>query len=255
VTVLTRDYDRVVIAEDELDRAQEMMQLLETIGGYQVWTTKWKAEVMSLLAETNAGWLILDLNLEDGNSAEIVPIIRKTYKKDVFILVLSGYFEDFPEYELLSGGADLYLRKPYRPKALLQQMESLRARMEGRELRQDEGIKLRFEGGILDVDRGIYRKKNKEIAIPAGQAKLIKLLASARDKDGWQYVDRPDVIMYLWGEDFDIDPVTTTERLRKVRARLRSTLGKEIIDIKSEGTGRLPSYKLSSEIEWVEEEE
>jgi DNA-binding response OmpR family regulator len=239
VTVLTRDYDRVVIAEDELDRAQEMMQLLETIGGYQVWTTKWKAEVMSLLAETNAGWLILDLNLEDGNSAEIVPIIRKTYKKDVFILVLSGYFEDFPEYELLSGGADL----------------SLRARMEGRELRQDEGIKLRFEGGILDVDRGIYRKKNKEIAIPAGQAKLIKLLASARDKDGWQYVDRPDVIMYLWGEDFDIDPVTTTERLRKVRARLRSTLGKEIIDIKSEGTGRLPSYKLSSEIELVEEGE
>jgi len=93
-----------------------------------------------------------------------------------------------------------------------------------------------------------------EIAIPAGQAKLIQLLASARDDDGWRYVDRPEVIMYMWGEDFDIDPLTTTERLRKVRARLRATLGKEIIDIKSEGTGRLPSYKLSSEIELVAEE-
>ncbi len=250
----SRDYDRVVIAEDELDRAQEMMQLLENIGCYQVWTTKWKAEVMSLLAETNAGWLILDLNLEDGNSAEIVPILRKTYGSEVFILILSGYFEDYPEYDLLAGGADLYLRKPYRPKALLQQMESLRARMEGREMRQDKGIELKFGGGILDVDRGIYKKRTKEIAIPAGQAKLIKLLASAKDEVGWVYVDRPDVIMVLWGEDFEIDPVTTTERLRKVRARLRATLGQEIIEIKSEGTGRLPSYRLSSEVKLVEEE-
>lgn len=250
----SRDYDRVVIAEDELDRAQEMMQLLENIGCYHVWMTKWKAEVMSLLAETNAGWLILDLNLEDGNSAEIVPILRKTYGSEVFILILSGYFEDYPEYDLLAGGADLYLRKPYRPKALLQQMESLRARMEGREMRQDKGIKLKFGGGILDVDRGIYKKRTKEIAIPAGQAKLIKLLASAKDEVGWAYVDRPDVIMVLWGEDFEMDPVTTTERLRKVRARLRATLGQEIIDIKSEGTGRLPSYRLSSEVELEEEE-
>jgi hypothetical protein len=58
----------------------------------------------------------------------------------------------------------------------------------------------------------------------------------------------------MWGEDFEIDPVTTTERLRKVRARLRATLGQKIIDIKSEGTGRLPSYKLSADIELVEEE-
>ena len=249
-----RDYDRVVIAEDELDRAQEMMRILETIGGYQVWTTKWKAEVVSLLAETNAGWLILDLNLEDGNSAEIVPVLRKAYGSKVFILILSGYFEDYPEYDLLAGGADLYLRKPYRPKALLQQMESMRARMEGREMRQDEGIKLKFSDGILDVDRGIYKKGTQEITIPAGQSKLIKLLASARDDDGWVYVGRPDVIMYMWGEDFEIDPVTTTERLRKVRARLRATLGQKIIDIKSEGTGRLPSYKLSADIELVEEE-
>jgi len=252
--MLGRDYDRVVIAEDKLDRAREMMQLLEAIGGYQVWTTKWKADVLGLLSETNAGWLVLDLNLEDGNSAEIVPIIKKTYGSEVFILVLSGYFEDYPEYDLLAGGADLYLRKPYRPKALLQQMESLRARMEGREMRQEEGIKLMFDGGMLDVERGVYKKGTKEVAIPAGQAKLIQLLASARDHDGWRYVDRPEVIMYMWGEDFDIDPLTTTERLRKVRARLRATLGKEIIDIKSEGTGRLPSYKLSSEIELVAEE-
>lgn len=156
-----RDYMRVVIAEDDIDRAREMSAILETIGGYDVWITRRKAEVRGLAAETMAGWLILDLNLEDGNSAELVPVLRKEYGRALFILVLSGYFEDYPEYDLLAGGADFYLRKPYRPKALLQQMETLKARMEGRDLRQELGIKLKIAGGVLDVDRGCTPKARK----------------------------------------------------------------------------------------------
>lgn len=249
-----RDYDRVVIAEDEVDRATEMMQLLEGAGDYQAWATRWMAEIESLLSETNAGWLILDLNLEDGNSSELVPILRKRYGRELFILVLSGYFEDYPEYDLLSTGADFYLRKPYRPKALLQQMESLRARMEGRELVNAGNVRLRVSGGVLDVERGIYKKGREEITIPGIQTKLIQLLASARDEDGWQYVDRPQVIMYMWGEDFDRDPVAATERIKKVRARLRKTLGVEIVDVKIEGAGkRRASYKLTSDVKLLEE--
>jgi len=252
--VANRDYDRVVIAEDEVDRGAEMMRLLEGAGDYQVWATRWKAEIESLLSETNAGWLILDLNLEDGNSAELVPILRKRYGRELLILVLSGYFEDYPEYDLLSTGADFYLRKPYRPKALLQQMETLRARMEGRELVRAGNVRLRIAGGVLDVEQGIFRKGREEITIPGIQTKLIQLLASARGRGGWQYVDRPQVIMHMWGEDFDLDPVATTERIKKVRARLRKTLGVEIVDVKTEGMGRRrASYKLTSDVKLIEE--
>jgi DNA-binding response OmpR family regulator len=253
--VAGRDYRRVVIAEDEIDRAREMTEILETIGGYDVWVSKRRAEVQGLLDETNAGWLILDLNLEDGNAAELVPGLRSRYGKEVFILVLSGYFEDYPEYDLLAEGADFYLRKPYGPKALLQQMETLRARMEGRELRQDEGIKLKFGGGILDVDRGIYSRGGDEIAIPSVQSKLIRLLASARDEYGWDYVERGEVIMHIWGEDFERDPVASTDRLRKLRTRMRANLGLEITEVRMEGTRHLPSYRLSGDVELVERPE
>lgn len=248
-----RDYRRVVIAEDEIDRAREMTEILEVIGGYDVWVTKRRSEVQGLLDETNAGWLILDLNLEDGNAAEIVPALRSQYGTEVFILILSGYFEDYPEYDLLAEGADFYLRKPYGPKALLQQMETLRARMEGRELRQDEGIKLKFDGGVLDLDRGVYTKGGDEIMIPSTQAKLIKLLASSRDEHGWMYVERGEAVMYIWGEDFERDPVASTERLRKLRTRMRGNLGIEITETRMEGTRHLPSYRLSGEVKLVEE--
>lgn len=248
-----RDYRRVVIAEDEIDRAREMTEILEMIGGYDAWVTKRKSEVQGLLDETNAGWLILDLNLEDGNAAKLVPALRSRYGTEVFILILSGYFVDYPEYDLLAGGADFYLRKPYDAKALLQQMETLRARMEGRELRQDEGIKLEFDGGVLDLDRGVYTKEEDEITITSIQAKMIRLLASARDEYGWRYVERGEVIMHIWGEDFERDPVASTDRLRKLRSRIRANLGFEITEVRMEGTRHLPSYRLSGDVKLVEE--
>lgn len=245
-----RDYGRVVLAEDDQERATEMMEMLQIIGSFDVSITKWRAQVDSLLSTSNAGWLILDLNLEDGNSAEIVPLLREKYGKELIIIILSGYYEDNPEWDLLSSGADLYLRKPYGPKAMLQQMELLRERMEGKVIDKSSHTKLKLGDGIFDLDRAIYKTGNKEVAIPHVQCKLIKYLASSRDDDGWRYVPRSKIIMHVWGEDFEIDPTTTTERLRKLRNRLRKTLGVEIIE-SHPGHRKQPQYKLISDIKVV----
>ena len=142
-----RNYGRVVLAEDEPDRALEMMNLLERIGSFDVRTTRRKRDLLGLLEETQAGWLLLDLNLEDGNSADLVPEIRNIYGNEVFIIVLSGYFEEYPEYELLAMGVDLYLRKPYSARAMLMQMEKLKDRVEGREVVQRTVRKLKIGKG------------------------------------------------------------------------------------------------------------
>jgi DNA-binding response OmpR family regulator len=251
--VAQRDYERVVIAEDDQERASEMMKILTVIGGFDISITKWRAEVNNLVSTTNAGWLILDLNLEDGNSAEIVPLLRERYGDELIIIILSGYYEDYPEWDLLSCGADLYLRKPYRPKAMLQQMETLRARIKGQALKRSPNIKLKIGDGVLDLERAIYKRGTTEIGVPHVQIKLIRLLASARDDEGWKFVERPEIIMHVWGEDFEVDPITTTERLRKLRNRIRRTLGMEITDSTQSGSKRLPRYRLISDIEIIEE--
>ncbi len=85
-STMPRDYDRVLLAEDDRDRAMEMMALLQDMGGYDVRITKRKRDIMRLIKETDAGWLILDLNLEDENSADLVPVIREIYGKSVLII-------------------------------------------------------------------------------------------------------------------------------------------------------------------------
>lgn len=248
-----RNYDRIVLAEDDLERASEMRVILEKIGTYHVRVIKRKREVMRLLRESAAGWLILDLNLEDGNASELVPRIREKYGNDVFIIILSGYFEDYPEYDLLSRGADLYLRKPYRPKALLMQMETLRARMEGVELKHDEGLKLGIGDGVLDMERGIYKSGNMETTVTRTQSKLIEVLASARDDDGWTCVNRAQVVRFVWGEDVDADPIAFGQRLRKMRHRMSKSLGVDILEVMRGGKRGGPNYRLSSEVLLLED--
>lgn len=243
-----RDYNRIVLAEDDLSRAVELMDLLRATGDYEVARTRCKAEVEGLLETTCAGWLVLDLNLADGSAADLVPWLRRRYGQDLLILVLSGYFEDFPEYELLNKGADLYLRKPYPPRTLLMQMEVLRSRLQGQALYKEAGLRLAVGGGVLDVDEGLFCRGGQEISLPRVQARLVALLASARDEQGWTYLSRSQIFMYMWGQSASADPHTTSGRLRKVRYRLRNRLGVRLIEERNSGTGPLPSYRLSSEV-------
>lgn len=248
-----RDYRRIVLAEDEPQRALEMSRVLESLGNYEVRTTKYKREVLDLVDQTCAGWLILDLNLKDGNSADLVPLIREKYGEEVIIIVLSGYFEDYPEHSLLSEGVDLYLRKPYSPKAMLMQMESLKARIEGGGVRKQAGLKLKIGEGIYDMDTRTYRVGKKEVRVAKTPSKMIAVLASARNEDGWAFMERGQIAIYLWGEDAASDPNYFTSNTRRLRYELKQLFGDDIIESTGQGRWLVPLYKLSSEVEMVEE--
>ncbi len=247
-----RDYSRVVLAEDNTERAQEMMTFLAGVGEYDVKITKWRAQVDNYLETTNAGWLILDLELEDGNSSEIVPLLREKYGKDLIILVLSGYYETYTEQSLLAMGADYYFKKPYSSNALLQQMAVIRDRIEGWETQTTSGIILKTSKGTIDVERGIYKEGGKEVSIPYTQIKLLEVLAKARDEKGWKYVDRPRLNLLIYGEEV-IDSTTLADKLRLIRFRLRKTIGEEIIDVHRGGPSKHPSFKLKDEVKIYEE--
>jgi len=225
-----RNYGRVVLAEDEPDRALEMMNLLERIGSFDVRTTRRKRDILKLLKDSQAGWLLLDLNLEDGNSADLVPDIREIYGNDVFIIVLSGYFEDYPEYELLAMGVDLYLRKPYSAKAMLMQMEKLKERVEGKELKRSIGLKVRIGKGILNLETGTYKVGKKELDAPTRSLDMIRILASSYSNKGWGFVSKINLIGNIWGEEYDTDPELLAQRLRRIRSDTKRFFGLDVIE-------------------------
>jgi DNA-binding response OmpR family regulator len=248
--VAERDRNRVVLAEDDVARAAEWRELLGRIGGYEVWVTKRKGGIVKLLEETNARFLVQDLELEDGNSAELIPELRERFGKEIFILVLSGYFEDFPEYDLLAKGADAYFRKPYAPKSLLRQMDAFRSRLEGKELGEPKVRHLIVRGGLFDLRRRTCSTGRNEVVLGETQAKMLECLGSAKDVYGWRWVDLGEIVKYTWGDYDKLSLEVASGRVRKSRMRLRNALGFDIVE--SRGGGRAMQYRLTAEVEPVD---
>ncbi len=234
-----RDIGRMVLAEDDAEVAHELRRILEGLGGFEVWVTRLRADVIPLLRKTGAMWLVLDLHLEDGYSGEEIPTIRRLWGNDVYVIVLSGYYNRHPEHELLGQGADTFLRKPYAPKALISLIARAKLRIDqGVELAPSNGASLRIGDGIVDLDRGAYLKEDdqEEIFLTDLQQQLLLVLAAARTNDDWAFLDRGAVILQLWARESMVTAPLFSNRLRQLKSRTTKTLGVDPIEIKRGGT-------------------
>lgn len=231
-----RDLNRLVLAEDNRELAHGLREVLETVGGYEVWITWLVYDVISLLKRTEAAWLVLDLQLEDGYSGRLVPEIRRLWGDEVYIIVLSGLFDRYPEHELLGFGADNFLRKPYSPKSFVSQILRTKARLAGEALHGCDDLVLRVGDALMDLGRGTYQTQDgEEIFLSDAQLKLIRLLASARDEHGWRPVERGELMVHMWADEYAYDSYTYSNRLRQLKARTKRLLGLDLFEIHKGG--------------------
>ncbi len=235
-----RDINRLILAEDDLEVAHGIRQSLETMSGYEVWVTRFRSEVLSLLTRTHAMWLVLDLDLQDAYAGDLIPDIRRLWGNAVYVIVLSGFYTKYPEHELLGKGADNFLRKPYSSKALISLISRTRLRLEtGADLQPNSGLALRIGDGEIDLGRGVYRldEGREEIYLTDLQRQLLQVLASSRCDGEWAFLDRGSIVLRLWAEDFSDDAYNYANRLRQLKSRTAHTLGVDPIEIRAGGGG------------------
>jgi len=96
---------------------------------------------------------------------------------------------------------------------------------------------LRIGNGVLDLSRGAYTtgKGNEELFLSDSQLKLLRILASARDENGWTHVNRGTLMLNLWAEEHAYDPFVYSNRLRQLKARTKTLLGLDPIEIRKGG--------------------
>jgi len=231
-----RDMNRVVIAEDDYEVRSALRKFIEGAGGYQVWVISKCEDILDVLDDSNAYWLILDLELEDGVSKDHIPTVRSMFGTDVYILVLTGNHDIYSEKVIFSAGADMMLRKPYDPVAMLQQMNLMRDRVTGVGRALPMHSKLVIEGKVVDLDSGSYTDDEKGVVtLSAMQKLLLRVLASSRDDDGnWRPIPRNEVILSVFGgkygnKDFEFNR-SSGSKLRQLVLALRRLFTGENLD-------------------------
>lgn len=248
-----RDINKVILAEDDRDISFPLRSILEG-SGYHVQIVDSVADLLKLAEISTAKWLILDLELRDGLSDEIIPLLKNKYN-DLFIIVVTGYWETYREHGILRRGANLMFRKPYYPEDLLEQLKIVRSDLDG--IKTKKATRLAKDGMTLEITTGKISTNSHEIILPEFSRKLIALLSVRQIhlRSEWKQVSTSELIRGIY-DLYDDDPVeieTYQNNIRVLVHRTRKFIGDDGFIVSKRGPNNVAYYQLDDSINYIEQ--
>ena len=168
------------------------------------------AEAEEFLKSNEAGLVLLDINLSDGNGFDLCKKIRQTL--NVPILFISARNTDDDKIIALNIGGDDYIEKPYSLGVLLAKVKVVLRRYSaaGTESTDNAG----FDDGYLKLDpanKTVY-VNGVEKKITSIEFKLLEYLISNRNR----LVTKNEIFDKVWNDKFTTDG-TLNVHVRKIR--------------------------------------
>ncbi len=247
-----RNLARLVLAEDDREHVYKHARFLNEVCGYEVTVIHKGKDLLRALENSGAAWLILDLELEDGFVDGEIPKLRQRFGQEVFIIILTGYYDRFSDTNLFQKGVNEVLHKPYRPEDMLIRLRRLEAGAlhfaQGTERRVQV---LRAPHLWVDLKNGRFERADQKGTLPDSLLRFLQLMAQ-REDGGWKPIDRADLMVILWGREVASHPAAYGERLRSLTYRVRSTLGEIILRHRIQNNST--AYVLAPEVQMEEEE-
>jgi two-component system alkaline phosphatase synthesis response regulator PhoP len=204
---------RILVVDDE----EDIIELLEynlLKEGYEVKTASNGKQGIDIARTFLPHLILLDVMMPvmDGIEAcKKLKEIPELYKTN--ILVLTARTEEFTEVAAFDSGADDFISKPIKPKALLSRIATVLKRDKKN---NDKAAVLKI--GDLTIDRGTYvvYQGEKQVVLPRKEFELLFFLASNENK----VFNRDELLQKVWGTDVYVLSRTVDVHIRKVRERL-----------------------------------
>lgn len=199
---------KILVADDEPDIQQILRYNLEQ-EGFEVITASNGREALEAAKKEKPHLIILDVMMPEKNGMEVCSVLRSLPEfKKTLIMFLTALNDDTNEIKGLELGADDFLVKPIRPKALLSKINALLRR----------GLENNVQDNNLNIDREKYMVtyKGNEVILARKEFELLSLLAS---KPGKVFL-RNEILGKIWGTDVIVGDRTIDVHIRKIRQKL-----------------------------------
>ncbi len=202
-----------MVVDDDPDIVELLQYNLEK-EGYEVRTAGDGRKAL----ETARGFLpelvLLDImmpqmdGIETGRQLREMPELRQTY-----ILYLTARSEEYSEVAAFEIGADDYLTKPIKPRALMSRINAL-FRREAQKADPGEQV----EVADLTISRKNYTvtQADKSVVLPKKEFELLFFLAQSPNK----VFSREELLQKIWGADIYVLERTVDVHIRKLREKI-----------------------------------
>lgn len=186
----------IMLVEDDTSLAEWISNYLIT-QGYEVSLATRGDEAVNMIREDNPDLVILDITLPVKDGFEICREVRAFYDRP--ILMMTARNEEMDEVLGLEMGADDYVTKPVRPRALLARIKGLIRRQTVSVSNNQETTRIEFDNFVIDSTSRTTTINKAIISISSNEFDVLWWLASNAGKT----VSRKELIAQLRGIEYD----------------------------------------------------
>jgi two-component system alkaline phosphatase synthesis response regulator PhoP len=210
----TSPKQKILIVDDEPD-ILELIEYNLKKEGYQVYTARNGQEAVSEAKKVLPDLIVLDIMMPKMDGIEACRIMRTMPEfKNTFMVFLTARSEEYSEIAGFNVGADDYIAKPIKPRALVSRINAILRRNAPAEEVTDNKLEI----GELVIDREAYLvfQRGEKVVLAKKEFELLYLLAS---KPGKVYT-REVILKNIWEDSVVVTNRTIDVHIRKLREKL-----------------------------------
>jgi two-component system alkaline phosphatase synthesis response regulator PhoP len=204
---------KVLVIDDDSD-ILELLQYNLVKEGYEVKTAPDGKKGIEIAKSFVPQLILLDIMMPGMDGVETCRQLRELSSlNDTFIIFLTARSEEYSEVAAFDIGADDYITKPIKPRALMSRITAL-FRRESKKSKEADKISV----GDLTIDRTSYTVfvGTAQVTLPKKEFELLYFLAQNPNK----VFGRDDLLQNIWGSDVYVLARTVDVHIRKVREKI-----------------------------------
>jgi len=204
---------KVLVVDDE-EAILELLKYNLEKEGYEVKTALDGVKAVEIAKNFHPELILLDIMMPKQDGVETCRQLREIPElASAFIIFLTARSEEYSEVAAFDVGADDYITKPIKPRALMSRISAF-FRRDSKKKEVTNQISI----GDLVIDRSSYTVKmdGKEITLPKKEFELLYFLAQNPNK----VFGRDELLQNIWGSDVYVLARTVDVHIRKVREKI-----------------------------------
>ncbi len=204
---------KILLVDDDPD----IIELLEynlNKEGFETASANDGIQALEVAKDFKPDLILLDVMMPRQDGIETARQIRQNSDfKDTYILFLTARAEEYTEVAAFDVGADDYIVKPIKPRALVSRIKAI-LRRDTQQIESDSLIEI----GILTINRTNYSVINNgnPLVMPKKEFELLYFLAKHPNK----VFNRDELLEKVWGVDVYVVERTVDVHIRKLREKI-----------------------------------
>lgn len=205
---------KILVVDDEADIVEMLSYNLER-EGYDVRSAADGKSAVEIAKKYLPELILMDIMMPVMDGVEACRQIKEVPElKNTFVLFLTARAEEYSEVAAFDVGADDYINKPIKPRALMSRISAYFRREAQKVQGESDVIKV----GRFVIDRSSYTLTvgDQQVPLPKKEFELLFFLASTPNK----VFSREELLQNIWGSEVYVLARTVDVHIRRVREKI-----------------------------------